>query len=141
MDFGQRNFVNGDVLVCNAPAGSDTPPLRRLKQRHRFRSKPARRWSMGEHFDLSGFIVRFLQQFASRGIRKGFVAAARIVADVLCSFYADEVFAARKLPLPTLRGTSNPTPFSRSMIANSAHDGHATVRSVNAAIIFRDDFT
>jgi hypothetical protein len=81
--------VNGDVLVCNATADCNAPQLRRLKQRHRFQSKPARRWSMGEHFDLSGFIVRFLQQFASRGIRMGFVAAARIVAEALCSFYAD----------------------------------------------------
>src|ERR1051326_2818169 len=84
MDFVQRHFVYGDVLMTDTTAGMPTLQTRCQKKRDNFRGQSARSRAGRENLYAFGGISGFFEKLTFRGIRVALVAAVGIIANDSC---------------------------------------------------------
>ena len=80
MDFAQRHFVHGDVLMTDTAAGLHALQPGRQKQRDDFRGQSARCRAGRENLHAFGGKSGFFEKFTLRGVSGALIAAAGIIA-------------------------------------------------------------
>src|SRR5439155_25429117 len=86
MDFAQRHFVHGDVLMTDTTAGMHVLQTGCQKKRDDFRGQSARSWTGRESLYAVGGISGFFEKLTVSSISRALVAAGIIANDACGQF-------------------------------------------------------